>query len=122
MDKAPRMLVAGRRHYARAAKNFPVAQALFALATFVAVYGKALAETPGTKLDFARQFRHRGGPQPFSGMPWRSARRLSYGRAHLRVSCFVRYLDPARFSLTVAARCRPGSIARAGTREPGLCL
>jgi len=56
MDKAPRMLVAGRRHCARAAKNFPVAQALFALATLVVVCGKALAETPGTKLDFARQF------------------------------------------------------------------
>ena len=50
------MLVAGPRHYAHAAKNFPVAQALFALATFVAVCGKVLAETPDTKLDFARQF------------------------------------------------------------------
>jgi hypothetical protein len=41
---------------ARAAKDFPLAHALFALATFVAVGGKVLAETPDTKLDFARQF------------------------------------------------------------------
>jgi pimeloyl-ACP methyl ester carboxylesterase len=50
------MLIAGRRRYARAAKDFPLARALFALATFVAVCGKVLAETPDTKLDFARQF------------------------------------------------------------------
>ena len=56
MDKVARMLVAGRRRYARAAKDFPLAHALFALATFVAVCGKVLAETPDTKLDFARQF------------------------------------------------------------------
>src|SRR5215469_9046444 len=56
MDKVARMLVAGRRRYARAAKDFPLAHALFALATFVAVSGKVLAETPDTKLDFARQF------------------------------------------------------------------
>jgi len=51
-----RMLVAGRRRYARAAKSFPLAHALFAVAIFVAVSGKVLAETPDTKLDFARQF------------------------------------------------------------------
>jgi hypothetical protein len=56
MDKVARMLVAGRRRYARAAKDFPLAHALFTLATFVAVCGKVLAETPDTKLDFARQF------------------------------------------------------------------
>jgi pimeloyl-ACP methyl ester carboxylesterase len=56
MDKVARMLVAGRRRCARAAKDFPLGHALFALATFVAVCGKVLAETPGTKLDFARQF------------------------------------------------------------------
>ena len=56
MDKVARMLVAGRRRYARAAKSFPLAHALFALAMFVAVSGKVLAETPDTKLDFARQF------------------------------------------------------------------
>jgi hypothetical protein len=56
MDKVAHMLVAGRRRYARAAKDFPLAHALFALATFVAVCGKVLAETPDTKLDFARQF------------------------------------------------------------------
>jgi len=56
MDKVARMLVAGRRRYARAAKSFPLAQALFAVAIFVAVSGKVLAETPDTKLDFARQF------------------------------------------------------------------
>jgi pimeloyl-ACP methyl ester carboxylesterase len=50
------MLVAGRRRFARAAKDFPLAHALFAIATFVAVCGKVLADTPGTKLDFARQF------------------------------------------------------------------
>ena len=63
MDKVARMLVAGRRRYARAAKDFPLAHALFTLATFVAVCGKVLAETPDTKLDFARQFDtigHRG--------------------------------------------------------------
>jgi len=49
-------LVAGRRRHARAAKDFPLAHALFALATFVAVCGKVLAQTPDTKLDFARQF------------------------------------------------------------------
>jgi pimeloyl-ACP methyl ester carboxylesterase len=54
MDKATRML-AGTWRY-RAAKNFPIAQALFALAAFFAVCGKGLAETPDTKLDFARQF------------------------------------------------------------------
>jgi hypothetical protein len=42
--------------YARAAKDFPLAHALFALATFVAACDKVLAETPDTKLDFARQF------------------------------------------------------------------
>ena len=41
---------------ARAAKDFPLVHALLALATFVAVGGKVLAETPDTKLDFARQF------------------------------------------------------------------
>ena len=56
MDKVARMLVAGRRRYARAAKSFPLAHALFALAMFVAVSGEVLAETPDTKLDFARQF------------------------------------------------------------------
>jgi hypothetical protein len=56
MDKVARMLVAGRQRCARAAKDLPLAHALFALATFVAVCGKALAETPDTKLDFARQF------------------------------------------------------------------
>jgi hypothetical protein len=56
MDKVAPMLVAGRRRYARAAKDFPLAHALFVLATFVAVCGKVLAETPETKLDFARQF------------------------------------------------------------------
>jgi len=56
MDKVARMLVAGRRRYPRAAKSFPLAHALFALAIFVAVSGKVLAETPDTKLDFARQF------------------------------------------------------------------
>ena len=56
MDKVARMLVAGRRRYPRAAKSFPLAHALFALAMFVAVSGKVLAETPDTKLDFARQF------------------------------------------------------------------
>jgi hypothetical protein len=39
-----------------AAKDFPLVHALFALATFVAVGGKVLAETPDTKLDFVRQF------------------------------------------------------------------
>ena len=71
MDKVARMLIAGRRRYARAAKDFPLAHAVFALATFVALCGEVLAETPDTKLDFARQFRHGGGPQAFSGMPWR---------------------------------------------------
>src|SRR5215469_3691634 len=56
MDKVARMLVAGRRRYAGAAKSFPLAHALFAFATFVAACGKALGETPDTKLDFARQF------------------------------------------------------------------
>ena len=56
MDKVACMLVAGRRRHARAAKDFPLAHALFALAMFVAVSGKVLAETPDTKLDFARQF------------------------------------------------------------------
>jgi len=56
MEKVARMLVAGRRRYTRAAKDFPLAHALFAFATFVAVCGKVLAETPDTKLDFARQF------------------------------------------------------------------
>jgi pimeloyl-ACP methyl ester carboxylesterase len=56
MDKVACMLVAGSRRHARAAKDFPLAHALFALATFVAVCGKVLAETPDTKLDFARQF------------------------------------------------------------------
>jgi pimeloyl-ACP methyl ester carboxylesterase len=37
-------------------RDFPLAHALFAFATFVAVCGKALGETPDTKLDFARQF------------------------------------------------------------------
>jgi hypothetical protein len=46
MDKATRML-AGTWRY-RAAKNFPIAQALFALAAFFAVCGKGLAETPDT--------------------------------------------------------------------------
>jgi pimeloyl-ACP methyl ester carboxylesterase len=40
---------------ARTAKNFPLARALFALGTFVAVCGQVVAETPDTKLDFARQ-------------------------------------------------------------------
>ena len=44
MDKVARMLVAGRRRYARAAKDFPLAHALFALVTFVAVCGKVLAK------------------------------------------------------------------------------
>jgi hypothetical protein len=48
MDKVARMLVAGRRRYARAAKDFPLVHALFALSTFVAVGGKVLAETPDT--------------------------------------------------------------------------
>jgi pimeloyl-ACP methyl ester carboxylesterase len=56
MDKVACMLVAGRRRHARAAKDFPLAHALFALATFVAVCSKVLAQTPDTKLDFARQF------------------------------------------------------------------
>ncbi|MFY9837987.1 MAG: alpha/beta hydrolase [Xanthobacteraceae bacterium] len=56
MDKVARMLVTGRRRYARAAKDFPLAHALLAFATFVAVCGNALGETPNTKLDFARQF------------------------------------------------------------------
>ena len=56
MDKVACMLVAGSRRHARAAKDFPLAHALFALATFVAVCGKVLAQTPDTKLDFARQF------------------------------------------------------------------
>ena len=51
MDEVARMLVAGRRRYARAAKDFPLAHALFALATFVAACDKVLAETPDTKLD-----------------------------------------------------------------------
>ena len=55
MDKVACMLVAGRRRHARAAKDFPP-HALFALATFVAVCSKVLAQTPDTKLDFARQF------------------------------------------------------------------
>jgi pimeloyl-ACP methyl ester carboxylesterase len=37
-------------------RDFPLAHALFAFAMFVAVCGKALGETPDTKLDFARQF------------------------------------------------------------------
>ena len=56
MANVARMLVAGRRRYVRAAKDFPLAHALFAFATFVVVRGKALGETPDTKLDFARQF------------------------------------------------------------------
>jgi hypothetical protein len=44
MDKVALMLVAGRRRYARAAKNFPLAHALFALGMFVAVCGQVLAE------------------------------------------------------------------------------
>jgi hypothetical protein len=52
MDKVARVLVPDRRRCARTAKDFPLGHALFALATFVAVCGKVLAETPDTKLDF----------------------------------------------------------------------
>ena len=48
--------LAAYKKLARTAKDFPLAHALFALATFVAVGGEVLAETPDTKLDFARQF------------------------------------------------------------------
>jgi hypothetical protein len=59
MGKGMRVPVALGGHFARAAKNFPLAHIVLALATFIAVSNEpceVLADARGAQLDFARQF------------------------------------------------------------------
>jgi hypothetical protein len=85
--------------------------ALFAFATFVAVCGKVVAETPDTKLDFARQFDIGAGRKLF--LECRGAAPTGYPTV---------VLIAGYHGSSDSWICRPASIARAGTREPGLCL
>ena len=103
-------------------RDFPLAHALFAFATFVAVCGKALGETPDTKLDFARQFDIGAGRKLF--LECRGATPAGYPTVvlisgyHGSSDSWTQPDDLSLLPLAVGPAVLPG-LAR---EESGLCL